>query len=203
LGAGSIVHAQFGWPGISASLLESASRNIDIGARLSLLYAPEGITVLAGNPGLKLQGLLRLELLERGRINLGLEFSPGFFFYSASYYYPGATLVGLTFPVGLALGFAVSPNLMLSLGLDMPFFLAFGYDVAVPVRVGAGLEYALDRSLALTLSVKAGPSPYGGWAYGLDTCYDQFGRPYACGPGRYYYYTAPVAEALIGVSYRL
>ncbi|HYX92764.1 MAG TPA: hypothetical protein VE782_14465, partial [Myxococcaceae bacterium] len=132
---------------------------------------------------------------------LGLEFSPGFFFYSASYYYPGATLVGLTFPVGLALGFAVSPNLMLSLGVDVPLSFPFGFAPAVPVRVGAGLEYGIDRSLALTLNLRGGP--YGGWySQGLNTCYDPWsGTYYACGGGGYYYSTT--MEALIGLSYRL
>jgi hypothetical protein len=199
LGGGSVVHAQFGWPGISATLLTSASQNIDVGARVSLLYAYEGITSYSGNPGLKFQGVLRLGLLERGKLNLGLEFAPGFFVYSeyrAWGYYRGA-LVGLTLPVGLAFGFALSPNLMLSLGLDVPIFYAFGDIVAVPVRLGMGLEYALDRSLALTLNVKAGPSPYG-WYGRWDYCWDPYSRSYyACGDYSY------SGEALIGLSYRL
>jgi hypothetical protein len=197
LSGATVVHAQFGWPGISATLLTSASENVDIGARFSVLYAYEGITGWSGVPGIKLQGVLRLELLELDRINLGLAFSPGLF----SYFYGGASWVGLTLPIDVSVGFALSPQLMLSVGLNMPIFVAFGASLVTPVMLGVGLEYALDRSLALTASLRAGPTPYGwdyGWGWGQ--CYDPFyDEYYGCGGG-YYYYTA---EAMIGLTYRL
>jgi hypothetical protein len=98
---------------------------------------------------------------------------------------------------------------MLNVGLDVPMFVAFGPlgALAVPVLFGAGVEYALDRQLALTLNLRAGPSvPVTGYGYlyGYDPfdawCRDPSGGWYRCG---YYRAGLPAAEALIGLSYRL
>jgi hypothetical protein len=86
-------------------------------------------------------------------------------------------------------------------------FVVFGPGggLAVPVLVGGGIEYALDRDLTLTANLRAGPSvpptgnpnyPYweGYW------CTDRLGRLYRCGT---YYSTTPALEALIGLTFRL
>lgn len=204
LRGGTTIHGQIGWPGLSATLLTSAGSNLDIGGRFSLLYGYEGITRVAGIPGLKMQGVLRLELLERGRINLGLKFSPGLFVY----FFPGGTEIGMPLPIDLAFGFAVTPKLMLNAGLDLPIFAAFGPygGLAVPVLLGGGVEYALDRQLALTFNLRVGPSvPLTGNGYYSSFwqgywCFDAFGRPYQCGA---YYSNIPALETLFGLSYRL
>ncbi len=205
LGSGTVVHGQIGWPGLSFTLLTSGGDRVDFGGRLSLLYGYEGITRMSGVPGLKLQGVLRLGLLERGRMNLGLKFSPGPFFY----FFQGGTEVGLALPIDLALGLALSPKLMLSFGLDVPMFAVFGPygGLAVPVLLGGGVEYALDGQLALTANLRVGPSVpltgYDYYRYWWDGywCVDRFGRAYRCGP--YYHYSVPAMEVLIGLTYRL
>lgn len=207
LEGGTVFHGQVGFPGLYLALLTSASQNVDVGGRVSFLYAYEGITLFDRTPGIKLQGVLRLQLLERGKINLGLRFSPGIFFYS----FPSWTETGLALPLDLAFGFALAPPLMLNVGLDLPMFVAFGPagGLAVPFLLGAGLEYALDRQLAVTLNFRVGPSvPMTGYGpvYGYtrfdNLCFDPaVGRYYYCG---YYYRPGlPAAEALIGLSYKL
>jgi len=204
MGSGALVHAQIGFPGLSVALLTGGGP-LDIGARFSLLYAYEGITVLTRIPGIKLQGVVRMQLLDRGKLNLGLSFSPGLFFY----FFPGDTEIGLPLPVNLVLGYAVSPKLMAHLGVDLPIFAVFGPlgGLAIPVLVGGGLEYAVDRQLALTLSLRVGPSvplTGNGLAYTYWPgywCYDLAGNPYRCGP--YYSFGAPAMEGLFGITYRL
>jgi hypothetical protein len=204
LRSGTVLHAQLGWPGLSLGLLTSIGQALDVGGRLSIVYAYEGITRVAGIPGLKLQGVARLQLLERGKINLGLRFSPGLFVY----FFPGGTEIGIPLPVDLTFGFALSPKMMINLGLDIPMFAVFGPygGLAVPVLAGGGLEYAVDRQLALTLNLRVGPSvPLTGYGYYYAFwqgywCFDAFGRPYQCGS---YYSNIPAMEALFGVTYRL
>jgi hypothetical protein len=206
LGGATVLHGQFGFPGLSLTLLTSASDMLDVGGRVSLLYAYEGITWVQGTTGIKLQGVLRFQLLDRGKFNLGLRFSPGIFFYSFPGFV-GGTQAGLALPLDLALGIALSPPLMLNVGLDVPMFVPFGPfgALAAPVLIGAGVEYAIDQQLAVTANLRVGPSvPLTGYGnlYDPDVlCQDPFtGRLYSCG---YYYYTLPAAEALIGLSYKL
>lgn len=202
VGAGNtVVHGEAGWPGISAAFWHGAGPKLDIGGKFSLLYAYEGIVQLGGNMGLKAQGLLRVSLLERGRLNLGLKFMPGLF----AYFRGGSSEMGLVMPIDLTLGFQVMPQLMLSAGMDFPMFVVFGPwgGVAFPMRIGMGLEYAIDRTLAVTFSLRGGPAglvgtyyyyPY----YGAYTCIDRFGRPYFCAaPG------LATMEMLVGIAYRM
>jgi hypothetical protein len=204
LRSGTVVHGQFGWPGLSATLLTSMTDRLDLGGRFSFLYGYEGITRMAGVPGLKLQGVLRVGILERGKLNLGLRFSPGFF----TYFFGGATEVGLAMPIDLAVGIALLPKLMVNFGLDLPIFAVFGPfgGVAVPVLVGGGLEYQLSNELALTTNLRVGPSVplTGSGVYNYWDgywCTDRFGRAYRCGP--YYSPAVPAMEMLIGLTYKL
>ena len=50
--------------------------------------------------------------------------------------------------------------LMLNVGMDIPFYVVFGSGggVVVPVLLGGGLEYFLDRNLAVNFNVRMGPS---------------------------------------------
>jgi len=207
LGSGMVVHGQAGWPGLSVSLLTAAGGGpLDLGGRFSVVYAYEGITQTAGVPGLKLQGVLRLQLLDRGRFNLGLRFSPGVFVA----FFPGDLELGMPLPVDLALGIAVTPKLMVNFGVDVPAFLAFGPygGLAVPLLLGGGVEFAIDRQLAITVNLRAGPSvplTGSGYAFPYWTGYwclnPANGRVVQCGP---LYSSRIVAlEGLFGVSYRL
>jgi len=200
LGSGTVIHGQFGWPGLSASLLTSGGPKVDFGAKVSILYGYENMTRYVGIPGVKLQGLLRLNLIEKNKFNLGLRLSPGLF----SYFERDYSVFGLTIPVDIVAGIRVTPDLMLNFGVDMPMFVAFGDwgGLVVPFLLGGGLEYALDSSMALTLNLRGGPSaPIGTPYYYWDDnwCRGGWGNRYGCGRG----YGTPALEAQFGVSFKL
>jgi hypothetical protein len=198
LRSGKALHLQLGWPGAMATLLVAVAQQLDLGGRVALLYGYEGLTRIAGVPGFKVEGVLRVQLFEKGKINLGLKVNPGLFLY----FFPGFTDVGLTLPVSVAFGVAVSPKLMVNAGVDLPIFVTFGPGggVSVPFLFGGGIEFALDNRLALTGSLKTGPLlPLGAPAY--FGCYDGNGRAIRC--GAVYSFSHLVLEALFGLSIRL
>jgi hypothetical protein len=201
LGSGTVVHGQFGWPGISATLLTSGGPKVDFGGKVSFNYGYEGMTRYATIPGLKAQGILRLMLLEKNKFNLGLRFSPGLFVY---FPYRDYTVTGLTLPVDLAAGIRLTPELMVNFGVDMPLFVAFGPygGASLPFLVGAGIEYAIDRALGVSFNLRAGPSaPVGlGYYYPGGWCSDRWGDRYRCGDAGY---GASTLEAQIGLLYKL
>ncbi|WP_375767197.1 hypothetical protein NR798_36765 [Archangium gephyra] len=181
LGQGTALSGQVGWPGVSLGLLHGATSRFDIGGKLTFNYGREGL-ITSVVPGLKLQAWMRLMLLQTSRVNLGLSFAPGPFFY----FYERFTDVGLSLPISLTLGIPVGSALMLNAGMDIPFYVIFGTGggVVVPILLGGGLEYFIDRSLAVSFNVRMGPSvgSYAGVA----------GR----GDARF------TLEALLGVAYK-
>jgi len=177
---GTAVVGQVGWPGVSVGLLHGATSNFDIGGKLSFNYGREGI-VTSVVPGLKLQAWVRLMLVESARVNVGLTFAPGPFFY----FYDLGTDVGLSLPVGLNVGIPVGSALMLNAGLDIPFYVIFGSGggPVFPILVGGGLEYFVSREFAIHFNVRMGPSifPY---------------EDFRVGRARF------TMEALFGIAYR-
>ncbi len=159
MGNGTAFVGQVGWPGISLGLLHGAAPKFDIGGRFSFNYGREGI-VTSVVPGLKLQAWARLMLLQGSRVNVGLHFAPGPFFY----FYENGTDVGLTLPVGLTVGIPVGSAVMLNAGMDIPFYVIFGTGggPVFPILFGGGLEYFISRELAVHFNVRMGPSifPY-------------------------------------------
>lgn len=154
LGSGDALHVQFGWPGISAGFLHSASQKLDAGARFTFNYGYEGVTSVV--PGLKLQGLVKLGLADSGRINAALTFSPGGLVYFAG----GGAQFGLLFPIGVQAGLPIGDALMLNFGMDLPFYVRFvgGGVFDMHILFGGGLEYAIDRNMLLTLNTRFGPA---------------------------------------------
>jgi hypothetical protein len=154
----SMLHAQFGWPGISATFLTGATPRASLGGRFTFNYSREGQAsgILLG---LKFQGLMRLGLVDTGRVNFGLELAPGF-----AMYFPGTgafayTELGLALPVAFVLGIPFSDALALHVALELPMLVTFnGYPTLyLPIYMGGGLEYALDRNLYVTLALRMGP----------------------------------------------
>jgi hypothetical protein len=154
LGSGDALHVQLGWPGLSAAFLHSGSSKFDVGAKFTFNYGYEGIPSVI--PGLKLQGLVRLGLVDAAKLNVALTFSPGGF----SYFSGGGAAFGLTMPVGVQLGIPVGDALNLSFGMDMPFNILFvGNGVfTLNLLFGGGVEYAIDRNMMLTLNTRFGPA---------------------------------------------
>jgi len=152
----SLLHAQFGWPGISATFLHGATPKASVGGRFTFNYGMEG-RVGGIDLGLKFQGLIRLGLLDSARVNLGLDLAPGL-----ALYFPGNgafTEVGLALPVSFVLGIPINDALALHAAINLPLLATFtgNQTFYVPILLGGGLGYALDKNLLLTLSLQMGP----------------------------------------------
>lgn len=185
------IHLQAAWPGVSVSVLHGSSPGFDFGGIFTFNYNYEG-DVRASFPGIKLQGYLKSTLLKSGKYNLGLWFAPGMlaYFLGENYCSPiilstygvgvtvygltnictggGGTQFGVTFPTGLVFGVSAGDHLNIALNLDLPLFVTFGNYGAftVPILFGGGVEYFLDKSTAVTFSVRTGPMIFSG--YGTD-----------------------------------
>jgi hypothetical protein len=192
LGSGATsIHVQAAWPGISFSILHGASPGFDLGGIVTYNYNYEG-DVRASFPGIKVQGYFKGTLAKSSRYSLGLWFAPGMlaYFLGQNFCTPivvqtftpdvtvggvvnactgvGGTQYGVTLPTGLVFGVTASDKVKLALNLDVPFFVTFGdYGTpTIPILFGGGVEYFLDRSTALTFTVRTGPMIF--TRYGTD-----------------------------------
>jgi hypothetical protein len=157
LGSGAgMIWGQFGWPGISADLAYGVSPTLDLGGRFTFNYGEEGITD-TGVLGLKFQFTLRGQLINKPKFDMALRFDPGLLLYFPS----NTTVVGMTFPVGLEFGFPITPVFRANASFDLPFWITFSPSPVVgyiPILFGGGVEYLVQRDLALTARLKMGPT---------------------------------------------
>ena len=156
LGAGrNAFSAQLGWPGISLGFLHGGTSRFDIGGKFTFNYGQEGLVEII-EPGLKIQGWMRLMLARTSQASLALVFQPGPFFY----FDDGDTDVGLALPVSFVAGIPVGSAIMLNLGLDVPFHVYFGAGggPVFPILVGGGLEYFINRDMEVNFNIRMGPS---------------------------------------------
>jgi hypothetical protein len=155
-GGANAIEAAVGWPGLSVGYLRGMTERFSLGARFSFNYGVEGIVRYQVTPGLKLQVLAKISLLESGRVSLGVTFEPGPLFH----FYWTTTLVGFALPVGFRLGVAASSAVQLAILFDLPFWISFGAFASfnVPVLTGVGVEYFIQSNLALFLRLRMGPT---------------------------------------------
>src|SRR5262245_37381199 len=78
--ASSLLHVQVGWPGISGTYLYGLAPRATVGGRFTLNYGFEGATNLT-RVGLKMQGVMRIGLMESDKLNASLEVAPGLLLY--------------------------------------------------------------------------------------------------------------------------
>jgi len=144
---GGLFWANFGWPGLSADLAYGVSPTLDLGGRFTFNYGEEGITD-TGVLGLKFQFTLRTMLLHKPKFDLALRFPNS------------TTVVGMTFPVGLEMGFPINPKLRMAATFDLPFWVTFNDPARffVPILFGGGVEYLVQHDLAVTFRLKMGPT---------------------------------------------
>ena len=155
-----------GFPAVSVGYLRGVAPRFDVGGRVSFVYAQEGM-VRSIVPGLKLQGLLKLQLINSGALSVAATFEPGPFFNVFAYglYLYGSTTVwGFALPLGVRVGVAASSALTLGITFDVPIWVQFGSlgGVNVPVLPGVGVEYFVKSDLLLFAKVRMGPTirPY-------------------------------------------
>ncbi|HZH02941.1 MAG TPA: hypothetical protein VEY30_04090 [Myxococcaceae bacterium] len=146
-----------GWPGISATALYGFRPDIDLGVRASLNYGFEGLVNAELAAGIRAQGVARKRLLTSGNLTLGAEASPGLLFYFPE---PGFTLTGITLPLVANAGVQVSSALLLNFSVSLPMYVTFGVlgGFTFPILAGAGAEYFLTQTTAITVNTRAGPS---------------------------------------------
>ena len=178
LGIGSNAFlGEVGWPGLDLSLVHGQSERRDLGGTFAFVYGLEGVPVIA--PGLRLNAIVRLNLVDNGRYNIGLRTQPGFVTYFPSsgtytgkfctlsggnavncYTHSSYVTFGLTFPIEAVVGINVHPLFSLNIGLSLPMTLLFVPDVSfvMPIEPGFGIEYKVDSNLSVTFDARFGPS---------------------------------------------
>jgi len=153
--ARTVVTGQAAFPGISVGVLRGVHSRVDVGGRLSFNYGVEGNAADIA-PELKLQAHVRASLYQGQRVNLGAEFAPGAL---VTFRPADEKTWGMTVPVALTLGIPVGSALHLHAAVECPLWFDFSSaHVRVPILAGGGAEYFLDRSLALTLNLRMGPT---------------------------------------------
>lgn len=153
---GNALEASVGYPAITAGFLRGVSSGINVGARVGFVYGVEGMFREAA-PGFKLQGLLKLRLLDSGRVSLALTAEPGFLYHAS--FLQGAR-VGLTIPVGLRLGIAASSAIAVAVLVELPMWVEFGLfgGFNLPILTGGGVEYFITSQLAVFFRARIGPT---------------------------------------------
>jgi hypothetical protein len=156
VGAGSdVIRGQVGFPGLVLDYIHGNSPTFDLGGRLSLNYGVEGL-VDAIQFEMKAQATLRLKFHDTGKVKIAGHFDPGLAVVTCC-----GTPFGILFPVGVQFGFPIDDKLFLNGSFDIPmsvFFANGGGLFNLPLLFGGGVEYLLERNLALTFKLALGPS---------------------------------------------
>ena len=156
MGSGAdVIQAQFGWPFVGISYLHGLHDNLDVGGTFDFAYGFEG--TVHTDPGLKMAGLIRVGLVDNGKVNLGIRFDPGI-----TMYFQDQFAFGLATPVQLALGVSAGDAIMINFAISMPITIFFTPDVffSMPILSGVGVEYHVDSHLSITLDTGFGPDVF-------------------------------------------
>jgi len=149
---------QAGWPALSLAGWYGVNDKLDAGLSLAFTYGADGSLGFGPSPvpGFRIQPTVRYALVDNGTIRLGAWFAPGFGLDAL----PGAPTPRILLPLGLAVGIAPSEALAIHVGLDLPVYVTpgpFG-GLTFPILVGGGVEYHVDKALALTAQARIGPA---------------------------------------------
>ena len=150
----SVLQAEAGWPGISFTFLHGATERSDWGVRVNLNY--KYLNMDRNLTGVDLQVPLRYALTDNtASVNVALQASPGVTFYANN----GSTTFGIGGPLGMVIGTRVSDSVTLDVGVDFPvlFTITNPFGVVFGPLFGVGGEYFVDRNLAVTARIRAGP----------------------------------------------
>ncbi len=147
----NVVELGVGWPGVYAGFTRGILKDLDVGARVGFNYGWEGM-VTALRPGLRIQLFGKYLLTEIAGLPLGVSFAPG----ALIYFFPfGTVRGGLTLPIAATLGLPrFVDKLNVSVSLELPFWVLFGFGAGIPFVAGASAEYAIMDSLLVFAKVK-------------------------------------------------
>ena len=81
----SAIAGEVGWPGLQTEYMFGIKPFLDLGARFEFDWSFLGDTKTTA-PGIKLQGIIRVHLLDMGKVAMSFRFEPGFltFFFSSN-----------------------------------------------------------------------------------------------------------------------
>jgi hypothetical protein len=145
-----------GWPGISVSYLRGFASGFNAGLKVGFDYGLEGL-VSTLTPGAKAQVVLKFRLVDAEKFSLGISFDPGVFLHTS----PGSsTVVGVSFPIGLRVGYAASSAFQVAALIEVPLWFQFGSGggLNIPVLTGIGAEYFLSSQILAFGRVQVGPT---------------------------------------------
>jgi len=163
-----VASGEFGFPGVSFGLTHGTGANSDIGIKFDILYGFESTTISEFGLGVRVP--LRFAAYKRDRIGVLFHIDPGIKFYTTD---PAA--FGFQWPIGVTLGYTVSPELNAAFGVELPMTL---FVTPSPVSFflgpmfGPAFEYHVDRELTLGLNTRFGPiinTNSGGSQFGFVT----------------------------------
>ncbi|HVE84402.1 MAG TPA: hypothetical protein VND93_16215 [Myxococcales bacterium] len=151
----NVVAVDAGFPSIALTFFHGVTSIEDVGVRLAFNYAFEGIPT-AIYPGLRGEAIARLKLLDSGHLSLGVKGGVGMF----GYFAPIATVLGVTIPLGVAVGIPVGSQIAIATGIDVPLFITFGPTggLTAPILIDAALEYALSARWQASFHARMGPA---------------------------------------------
>lgn len=155
VGAGAnVLRGQVGYPGFIGDFIHGIDSQDDIGGRVSLNYAVEGVTNYSAFE-FKIQLTLRRMFLDNGKLKVAGTFDPGYLNFSRN----GFSKSGMSLPIGVQVGIPIDEKLTANVSFDVPFWFTFGNasQFDIPLLFGVGVEYLLQPNLALTGKIKAGP----------------------------------------------
>ena len=163
-----VASGEFGFPGVSLGLTHGTSANSDIGVKFDILYALENTS--NSEFGLGVRVPLRFAAYKRDRVGVLFHIDPGIKLYTTD-----PVAFGFQWPVGVTLGYTVSPEFNVAFGFDVPMFLKVAASPVVFVlgpMFGPAFEYHVDRELTLGLNTRFGPMIFtngGGTEFGFVT----------------------------------
>lgn len=150
------LEASVGYPAITGGFLRGVASGINVGGRIGFVYGVEGLLREAA-PGFKVQGALKLRLLDSGRVSLGVTFEPGLLYHST---FLQGVRVGLTLPIGFRLGIVASSAIAVAVLIDLPMWVELGTfgGFNLPILTGVGAEYFITSHLAVFARARIGPT---------------------------------------------
>jgi hypothetical protein len=147
-----VVSSEIGWPSVSLGYTQGLTPYTDFGIRFDLLYSVEGTT--QDRFGLGLRVPLRAIAVRGSVVSLLVHFDPG-----VSVYPKGEAQWSALLGVGGAVGFQVSDDFRMALGMDLPMFLVVtpsaSFDIGT--QFGLGFEYVADPHLIVGVNSRFGP----------------------------------------------